>query len=63
MQKMFRPYTSLDSKGRLLVGAAIGVKNYMERARRLIEAECDVLVIDIAHGHSSLALEVLRCKP
>jgi IMP dehydrogenase len=57
---MHRPYASLDSKGRLLVGAAIGVKNFMDRARRLIEAEVDLLVVDIAHGHSSLAIDATK---
>ena len=42
-----------DGKGRLLVGAAIGIKgDYMERAEALLEAEADVLVLDVAHGHS-----------
>ena len=42
-----------DSKGRLLVGAAIGIKgDYMERTEALLEAEADVLVLDVAHGHS-----------
>ena len=42
-----------DAKGRLLVGAAIGVgDDFLERAQALIEAEADVLVLDIAHGHS-----------
>jgi len=42
-----------DAKGRLLVGAAIGAgDDFMARAQALIEAEVDVLVIDIAHGHS-----------
>ena len=37
------------------VGAAIGVNgDYLERAKRLIDAGVDVLVIDIAHGHSVL---------
>ncbi|MFA5020905.1 MAG: IMP dehydrogenase [Patescibacteria group bacterium] len=45
--------TAKDQKGRLLVGAAIGAGgDYLDRARALIEAEVDVLVIDIAHGHS-----------
>jgi IMP dehydrogenase len=55
------PRAAKDKKGRLLVGAAIGVaEDYFERARQLIEAEIDVLVIDIAHGHSVLAIEALR---
>jgi len=42
-----------DRKGRLLVGAAIGAGgDYLERTQALINAEVDVLVIDIAHGHS-----------
>jgi IMP dehydrogenase len=42
-----------DAKGRLLVGAAIGADdNFLTRAQALIEAEVDVIVIDIAHGHS-----------
>jgi len=60
LNHMHRPYASLDPKGRLLVGAAIGVKNYLDRARRLIEAEVDLLVVDIAHGHSSLAIEATK---
>jgi IMP dehydrogenase len=48
-----RPYSSKDSKGRLLVGAAIGARgDYLERAMELIQAGADLLVIDIAHGHS-----------
>lgn len=45
----------------LLVGAAIGVKaDAIERATALIAAGVDVLVIDIAHGHSDLALTTLK---
>lgn len=50
-----------DSKGRLLVGAAIGVRgDFLERASRLIEADVDVLVLDVAHGHSEMAIEAIR---
>merc|ERR1712137_1007646 len=53
-----RPHASLDSKGRLLVGAAIGVKEGdLDRAVALVEAGADVIVIDIAHGHSDLAVK------
>eukprot|EP01087_Luapelamoeba_hula_P008245 TRINITY_DN2055_c0_g1_i1.p1 TRINITY_DN2055_c0_g1~~TRINITY_DN2055_c0_g1_i1.p1 ORF type:complete len:524 (-),score=82.78 TRINITY_DN2055_c0_g1_i1:33-1562(-) len=55
-----RPYASLDSKGRLMVGAAVGVKDEIPRARALLEAGADVLVIDVAHGHSDLAIEALK---
>ncbi|MEM4310988.1 MAG: IMP dehydrogenase [Nitrososphaerales archaeon] len=52
------PEACKDSKGRLRVGAAIGVKgDYFERAEALIQVDCDVLVIDIAHGHSDLAIK------
>lgn len=44
-----------------MVGAAIGIKSdYIERAAALINAGCDVLVIDIAHGYSTHLIKVLR---
>ncbi len=47
-------------KENLPVGAAIGVKgDYVERADALLNAGCDVLVIDIAHGHSIQLIEAL----
>ena len=47
------PFATRDGHGRLRVGAAIGAKgDYLERAAELIRAEVDVIVIDIAHGHS-----------
>lgn len=47
------PNSARDSRGRLLVGAAIGVtKDVMERVEALREAQVDVLVLDSAHGHS-----------
>ena len=47
------PFATRDEQGRLLVGAAIGAQgDYLERAAELIKAGVDVLVIDIAHGHS-----------
>jgi len=50
-----RPHSSKDRKGRLLVGAAIGARgDYLERATELIEAGADILVMDIAHGHSDV---------
>ncbi|HEY0582599.1 MAG TPA: IMP dehydrogenase [Chloroflexota bacterium] len=55
------PNAARDSQGRLLVGAAIGaVGDYMERADALVAAEVDVLVVDIAHGHSEHALQATR---
>jgi IMP dehydrogenase len=47
------PFATRDGRGRLRVGAAIGATgDYLERAAELIRADVDVLVIDIAHGHS-----------
>ena len=53
-------FASKDKNGRYLVGAAVGVvKDYMERAEHLIEAGCDVLVVDVAHGHNDVALRAI----
>jgi IMP dehydrogenase len=47
------PFATRDAQGRLRVGAAVGaVGDYLERALEVIRAGADVLVIDIAHGHS-----------
>jgi IMP dehydrogenase len=47
------PFATRDEQGRLRVGAAIGATgDYLERAAELLKAGVDVLVIDIAHGHS-----------
>jgi IMP dehydrogenase len=52
---------SRDPKGRLLVGAAVGVKeSYLQRVDALLREGTDVLVVDIAHGHSDLALNTIR---
>jgi IMP dehydrogenase len=59
-KRLLYPNAAKDSKGRLLVGAAIGVKNdYWERCEELVKAGVDVIVIDIAHGHSESLLKVL----
>src|SRR5205807_3827182 len=57
-QTMF-PHASKDSRGRLRVGAAVGVHDY-ERAESLIRAGVDVLVVDTAHGHSRNVIETVR---
>ncbi|QQG49360.1 MAG: IMP dehydrogenase [archaeon] len=55
------PHATKDSRGRLRVAAAIGVRgDHMERAGRLVDAGTDALVVDVAHGHSTLAIETLR---
>lgn len=59
--KAENPLACVDERGRLRVGAAIGVRaDAIDRARALIEAGVDVLVVDIAHGHSDLAIEMVR---
>jgi len=46
-----------DQSGRLFVGAAIGAnKDYIERADALVASGCDVLVVDVANGHSKVAI-------
>jgi IMP dehydrogenase len=55
------PDATKDQKGRLRVGAALGVRgDYLERAEALVADEVDVLVVDIAHGHSDLALKTVE---
>jgi IMP dehydrogenase len=53
------PHACKDARGRLKVGAAIGVHDY-DRASSLIEAGVDVLVVDSAHGHSRNVIETVR---
>ena len=55
------PQASKDKKGRPLVGAAVGVKgDFMDRTESLLEAGADVIVVDIAHGHSENAVNTVR---
>jgi IMP dehydrogenase len=55
------PNSSKDDKGRLLVGAAIGItKNMLERATALIDANVDILVLDTAHGHSQGVINAVK---
>jgi IMP dehydrogenase len=55
------PGAAKDRLGRLLVGAAIGVGDDMlDRAKALVAAKCDVLIVDNAHGHSQRVLDTVR---
>ena len=55
------PSASKDKKGRLLVGAAVGVKgDYLERTESLLNNGADVIVVDIAHGHSDNAINTVK---
>ncbi len=53
------PQACKDSRGRLRVGAAMGILDY-ERADSLIRAGVDVLVVDSAHGHSKNVIDTVR---
>ena len=55
------PNSAKDDKGRLLVGAAVGVgKDIKDRIKALVGARVDVVVIDTAHGHSKGVLETIK---
>lgn len=55
---MYRP--AVDAKGRLRVGAAVGINGDVTgKARALLDAGVDVLVIDTAHGHQEKMLDAL----
>ena len=55
------PNASKDQKGRLLVGAAVGVsKDTLLRTKALVEAGIDVLVVDSAHGHSQNIINTIK---
>jgi IMP dehydrogenase len=61
LKRIQYPHASKDSIGRLRVGAAVGVgEETLERARALVKAKLDVLVIDTAHGHSSRVLNTVK---
>ena len=53
------PHSNKDSFGRLVVGAAIGV-GQLDRAKALVDAGVDVLVLDSAHGHSKGILDTVK---
>ncbi len=55
------PNSAKDERGRLRVGAAVGVTvDTMERAEALIKAGVDVIVVDTAHGHSVGVIECIK---
>ncbi len=60
-KKIQYPQATKDERGRLRVGAAVGVgPDAVERAQALVGAGADVLVVDTAHGHSAGVLEMVR---
>ena len=55
------PFASKDKKKSLIVGAAVGVgKDGYNRAAALINAGCDFIVIDTAHGHSQPVIDAVK---
>lgn len=55
------PNACKDEKGRLRVGAAVGVaNNSLERVKALVEAGVDVITVDSAHGHSKNVIELVK---
>ena len=55
------PNASKDEKGRLRVGAAIGVgADSLDRAEALVRAGVDTIVVDTAHGHSKMVLDMVK---
>ena len=53
------PLACRDDRGRLRVGAAVGV-GQLDRAEALVHAEVDVLIVDSAHGHSRNVIDTVR---
>jgi IMP dehydrogenase len=55
------PHASKDEFGRLRVGAAVGIgADRSERVSALLNAGCDVICVDTAHGHSRLVVEAVQ---
>jgi len=60
LKKLEFPNAARDKKGRLIVGAAVGIsKNYLEEAEALISAEADILLVDTARANSLRVKEVI----
>lgn len=61
LKRQDHPSATKDNRGRLAVGAAVGVKgDYLERTEALVEAGADIIVVDIAHGHSDLSIDTIK---
>jgi IMP dehydrogenase len=55
------PNATKDMRGRLAIGAAVGVKETeLKRVECLLEAGADCIVVDIAHGDSKAEIEIIR---
>jgi IMP dehydrogenase len=59
--RLKHPHATKDARGRLRVGAAVGIRgDYLERAEALVGEDVDALVMDVAHGHTEAALSALQ---
>jgi len=59
--RTLHPDASLDAKGRLMAGAAVGVVgDYLERSAAVLEAGADCLVVDVAHGHADHVIKAVE---
>lgn len=55
------PDASKDERGRLVAGAAVGVRSgYLDRAKALHKAGADLIAIDVAHAHSNITLDAIQ---
>ena len=60
-KKMEHPNAAVDSQGRLMVGAAVGVGSDVEQRIEMMAAKgLDVVVVDTAHGHSAGVMKAIR---
>ncbi|MDA1334576.1 MAG: IMP dehydrogenase [bacterium] len=61
LKRIKYPHSSKDKKGRLMVGAAVGVKDdTLKRTDALLRAGVDIIVVDIAHGHNTRAITTTK---
>jgi IMP dehydrogenase len=61
LKKRKHPHACKDKRGRLRVGAAVGVTaDTMERVDELVKADVDVVIVDTAHGHSRGVIEMVK---
>jgi len=61
MQITQYPKATKDARGRLIVGAAVGVRDKeMRRVESALEAGADCIVVDIAHGDSNLEIDMIK---
>lgn len=61
MKRIDFPYAARDEKGRLRCAAAVGTANdTVDRAKELLKAGVDAIVIDTAHGHSEKVIQITK---